>query len=59
MAYGYMRPDPVEAFRNALGHYEKLIAVAMEEGYTEDQAIELLKVYGLFSIDSDVSRMNF
>ena len=54
MAYGYQRPDPVQAFRNAVGHYKKLIAVAVEEGFTEDQAIELLKVYGLFSIESSM-----
>ena len=54
MSYGYMRPDPVDQFRNAIGHYKKLIDAAMEQGFTEDQAIELLKVYGLFSIDSNM-----
>ncbi len=56
MAYGYMRLDPVEPFKNALGYYDKLIAVAMEKGYTKDQAIELLKVYGIFSIESNTYR---
>ena len=54
MAYGYMRTDPAQAFRNAVEHYKKLIAVAVEEGFTEDQAIELLKVYGLFRIESSM-----
>lgn len=58
MAYGYMRPDPVEQFKNALGHYNKLILAAIEQGYTEDQAIELLKVYALFCIDSGVSGLS-
>ena len=56
MAYGYMRLDPVEQCKNALGYYDKLIAVAMEKGYTKDQAIELLKVYGLFGIESNTYR---
>ena len=55
MAYGYMRSDPVEQFRNSLGYYDKLIAIAMEKGYTKDQAIELLKVHGLFGIESNLS----
>lgn len=55
MSYGYMVPDPVEQFKSALGHYDKLICAAMEQGYTKDQAIELLKVYGIFSIDRNTS----
>lgn len=44
MGYGYMRPDPKEAFRNAILYYGELIDIAVEEGYTEEQAMELLKV---------------
>lgn len=50
MAYGYQRPDPIDLFRNAVGHYKKLIDAAKEEGFTEEQAIELLKVYQLDTI---------
>lgn len=50
MAYGYMRQDPVEQFKNAVGHYGDLILAAQTMGYTEEEAIELLKVYALFEM---------
>lgn len=59
MAYGYMRSDPVEQFRGAVGHYKLLIAAAMEEGFTREEDIELLKIYGLFSIDSELMGISF
>ncbi|GLB33031.1 hypothetical protein LAD12857_49540 [Lacrimispora amygdalina] len=50
MAYGYNRPDPVDVFRNWLRYQSDLIVIATQEGYTEDQAIEMLKIYALEGI---------
>lgn len=47
MAYMNNRPDPADAFRNWLTYQSELIAIAMQAGYTRDQAIEMLKVYTL------------
>lgn len=57
MAYGYMRPDPKEAFRNVIRYYRELIDIAVDEGYTEEQAIELLKVWMLEGIESNVGQI--
>lgn len=57
MAYGYMRPDPKEAFRNVIRYYRELIDIAVDEGYTEEQAIELLKVWMLAGIESNVGQI--
>lgn len=54
MAYGYQRPDPVESFRSCLRFYSELIVVAKQEGYSDDQAIEMLKVYYLDSIKDNI-----
>lgn len=54
MPYGYVPVDPVKVFQNVLGHYDKLINVAMEMGYTKDQAIELLKVWALREISEEI-----
>ncbi len=51
MPYGYVPVDPVKVFQNVLGHYDKFINVAIEMGYTKDQAIELLKVWALKGIE--------
>ncbi|WP_154471359.1 hypothetical protein [Clostridium porci] len=58
MAYGYMRPDPKEAFRNAIRFYGELIDIAVDEGYTEEQAMELLKVWALVGIESNVGQIS-
>lgn len=58
MAYGYMRPDPVEQFKNAVGHYGDLILAAVQMGYTEEEAIELLKVYALFEMVSKLDAIS-
>lgn len=50
MAYSYNRPDPKEAFRNWLRFQSELILVAVQEGYSEDQAIEMIKIYALEGI---------
>ncbi|WP_257419825.1 hypothetical protein [Enterocloster bolteae] len=52
-----MRPDPKEAFRNAIRYYGELIDIAVEEGYTEEQAMELLKVWALVGIESNVRQI--
>ena len=49
MAYGYMRPDPVEQFRGAV----------VQMGYTESEAIELIKVYALFDIANKLDGISF
>lgn len=59
MAYGYMRPDPVEQFRNTAGHYKLLISTAMEEGFTRAEAIELLKVYALSDVACKLDGISF
>ena len=50
MAYGYNRPDPKESFRNWLRFQSDLLMIATQEGYTEEQAIEILKIYALEGI---------
>ena len=59
MAYGYMRPDPVEQFRGAVGHYKLLIAVAIEEGFTRAEAIELINIWQLAGISSGIDAISF
>lgn len=50
MAYGYQRPDPKEQFRSWLRYQSELIVVAAQEGYTEEQAVEMLKIWHLAGI---------
>lgn len=50
MAYGYQRPDPKDQFRSWLRFQSELIVIAAQEGYTEEQAIEMLKVHYLAGI---------
>lgn len=50
MAYGYQRLDPKEQFRSWLRFQSELIVVAAQEGYTEEQAIEMLKIWQLTGI---------
>ena len=57
MAYGYMRPDPVKAFRDCAGFYQQMIAAAESQGFTRQEAIELLKIQALRSIDDDLGSM--
>lgn len=53
MAYGYQRPDPKEQFRSWLRYQSELIVIAAQEGYTEEQAIEMLKAYYLAGIQTN------
>lgn len=53
MVYGYQVPDPRDAFRRAIRYYKELMDIAKEEGYTEGQAMELLKVWALVGIESN------
>ncbi len=57
MAYGHMRPDPVELFKNTVGYYKKLIDATQAEGFTRQEAIELLKIYALCGIEDDLGSM--
>ena len=59
MAYGYMRSDSAEQFREAGRYDNTLITVAMEEGFTREEAIELLKVYGLSGINSELIKGSY
>jgi hypothetical protein len=53
MAYINNRPDLADAFRNWLKYQSELIAISMQEGYTEEQAIEMLKIYALEGIKTN------
>ena len=53
MAYGYNRPNPADAFRNWLRFQSDLLIIATQEGYTEEQAIEMLKIYALEGIKTN------
>ena len=53
MSYGYTRPDPKEAFRSWLTYHRDLIKIAVEEGFTRDQAIEMLKAYFLNGVEDN------
>lgn len=53
MAYEYNRPDPKDAFRNWLRFQSDLLIIATQEGYTEEQAIEMLKIYALEGIKTN------
>ena len=50
MAQGYQRSNPKDQFRSWLRYQSELIVVAVQEGYTEEKAIEMLKVYYLMLI---------
>lgn len=58
MAYGYMRSDPVELFRQRAGYYQKLIKEAEVQGFTRQEAIELLKVDTMRGIEEALNGMN-
>lgn len=52
MAYGYQRPDPDELFRSWMHEQKRYIDMLEQEGFTIDQAIELLKVRCLGYMES-------
>lgn len=54
MAYGYMVSDPKEQFRRAIQYYKELMQIALQEGYTRDEAFKLLEIHALYSIRSSV-----
>ena len=56
MAYGYMVTDPKEQFRRTIRYYKELMQIALQEGYTRDEAIKLLEIHALYSIQSSVER---
>lgn len=47
MDYRYYKPDPKECFSRWLDSQSDLIMLTIQKGYTEEQAIELLKVWQL------------
>lgn len=53
MAYGYQFVDPKETFRSWLRFQSELLVIAAQEGYTEEQAIEMLKIYHLSGIEDN------
>lgn len=57
MAYGYYRPDPDEMFRGFVKRQLKMMEIAVEEGCSEEQAMELLKTYVLYEIASNTSQI--
>ena len=59
MSYGYMRPDPVTLFADRAGFYRKLIEAAEKEGFTRQEAIEILKVDKLHIITEELANGNY
>ena len=57
MAYGYSRPDPMKLFRDSCRHYRTLVNIAVSEGFTEEQAIELIKINKLEDIEDSLGVM--
>lgn len=57
MAYGYSRPDPKKLFRDSCQYYRVLVNIAVSEGFTEEQAIELIKINELEDIKDSISVM--
>lgn len=54
MAYRYNRPDPTKLFHDSCRHYRMLINIAVSEGFTEEQAIELIKINELEGINDSL-----
>ena len=55
MAWGYTNTDPVKTFSNQVEFYAKLIQAAEAQGFTRQEAIELLKVDKLHAIADEIS----
>ena len=58
MGYRECADTYVEAFRRALGFYDRMVFIAMEHGYTQDQAVELVKVWALLTVASSIDGLN-
>ncbi len=55
MTYGRAQLDVKKTFRDWLTFQCDLIDIAVEEGFTRDQAVEMLKAYFLSEIDVNTS----
>ena len=55
MTYGRAQLDVKKTFRDWLTSQRDLIDIAVEEGFTRDQAVEMLKAYFLSEIDVNTS----
>lgn len=55
MTYGRAQLDVKKTFRDWLTFQRDLIDIAEEEGFTRDQAVEMLKAYFLSEIDVNTS----
>lgn len=58
MAYGYQRVDPREVFRGSVKYQKELIEIAMEEGFTREEALQLLIVDQLDAIRDNIAAIN-
>lgn len=58
MAYGYQRVDPREVFRSSVKYWKELIEIAMEEGFTREEAMQLLIVDQLDAIRDVIGSIN-
>lgn len=52
MVYGYH--SPVELFRSRAGFYQELIEAAESQGFTREEALEILKIDTLRSIENEL-----
>ena len=55
MTYGRAQLDVKKTFRDWLTFQRDLIDISVEEGFTRDQAVEMLKAYFLSEIDVNTS----
>lgn len=55
MTYGRAQLDVKKTFRDWLTFQRDPIDIAVEEGFTRDQAVEMLKAYFLSEIDVNTS----
>lgn len=58
MAY-YDRPDPLKLFRDHCQYCRRLINIAISEGFTEEQAVELIKIKELKSIGVNLDAISY
>ncbi len=59
MACGYQRTDPIKLFSDMIGFYAKQIQAAEAQGFTRQEAIELLKVEKLHNIAEAIESGNY
>lgn len=57
MAYGYQRPDPEVVFRNWVKYQRDLQLIAIEEGFSEEEAMKLLEIWQLAGIQDNTGNI--